>query len=240
MIWDVVKAGFLDELAKIAAVDLRGLSPETLMSQQPPEPMMTEGYNKAKAILDRSQMMKTAGYRHGTSPNKMPAFSRLESKQEEKDPKTHAKGLFLSSMAGGGVGGAAAGHVTGSPWAQRWAKAPALDAAKAAMGGPGPADKLMMAQRDLHLNNAKWGAGIAGLGLGGGAYLLAKRHQRQAMAQNPKKMTKLSNLTGGSPATALKAAQQTARPSVTPSAAGPGINSQIGGSLIGRKGVPGA
>ena len=61
MDWDSVKSGLLDELEKIAGVDLSGLSPQTLLSQKTPPPMETDGYQKAVQILDRAAMLKSAG-----------------------------------------------------------------------------------------------------------------------------------------------------------------------------------
>lgn len=60
MYWDVVHKGFLDELQKIGAVSLSGLSPEAVLTQQPAPPMETPGSKKAMEILDRAQAMKLA------------------------------------------------------------------------------------------------------------------------------------------------------------------------------------
>lgn len=61
MNWEAVRNGLLDELHKIAAVSLAGLSPETVLSQKSPPPMETEGYHKATKVLDLAAQMKTAG-----------------------------------------------------------------------------------------------------------------------------------------------------------------------------------
>jgi hypothetical protein len=60
MLWNVLRQGFLDELQKIGAVSTAGLSPETLLSQQPPPPMETLGSKKAIELLDMAQSMKMA------------------------------------------------------------------------------------------------------------------------------------------------------------------------------------
>lgn len=56
----VTKTGFFDELRKIADVNLAGLSPKTILSQKPPEPVETLGTKKAMDIIDMASTMKTA------------------------------------------------------------------------------------------------------------------------------------------------------------------------------------
>lgn len=60
MFGDAFLKGMLDELQKLGAVSLSGLSPETYLSQQPAPPMETLGSKKALEILDRAQAYKTA------------------------------------------------------------------------------------------------------------------------------------------------------------------------------------
>lgn len=60
MLWNAVREGLLDELQKIGAVSLNGLSPETLLTQKQPEPMETPGSRKAMEILDLAEMKKQA------------------------------------------------------------------------------------------------------------------------------------------------------------------------------------
>lgn len=55
-----LKKGFFDELRKISAVNLNGLSPETLLSQKPPDPMETPGSKKALDVLDLAAVKKMA------------------------------------------------------------------------------------------------------------------------------------------------------------------------------------
>lgn len=224
MLWEHVRAGLFDELEKISAVDLRGLAPETLMAQQPPQPMMTEGYNKAKAILDRAQMNKTAAASRASRkvqqafPNQ-PGIGKMVN---QGDNSTNEK---IKSVAGYGLAGLGTGKVlselgTGSPWAQRW---------KTTATSP-----QALAQRAGRLGSMGWGATVAG-GATGLWYGLYRQHQK-ARAQ----MAKTSNI--ATPGMQLKASQQVAKPHIGPSIKGPSINSQIGGSLIGHKftqpGVP--
>lgn len=54
MLWEAVRRGLFDELQKIGAVSLSGLSPETLLNQKPPEPLETPGSKKAIEIIDRA------------------------------------------------------------------------------------------------------------------------------------------------------------------------------------------
>ena len=51
-------------MRKLAEISLRGISPETVIqNSQPPEPMETPGYSKAKAILEMASQTKTADAR---------------------------------------------------------------------------------------------------------------------------------------------------------------------------------
>lgn len=52
--------GFFNELQKISTVRLDGLSPETILSQKPPEPLETLGARKALDLIDMAQAKKTA------------------------------------------------------------------------------------------------------------------------------------------------------------------------------------
>jgi hypothetical protein len=55
MDWVAIKAGFDDEILKIAEVSLAGLSAETLMDYPKPEPMPSAGYEKAQQIIAKMQ-----------------------------------------------------------------------------------------------------------------------------------------------------------------------------------------
>jgi hypothetical protein len=76
----VLKKGFFDELRKIAAISLHGLSPETLLNQKPPEPMETPGSRKAMDAIDLATAKKTASI---TSPG-----LQLRSSQKVGEPVT--------------------------------------------------------------------------------------------------------------------------------------------------------
>jgi DNA-directed RNA polymerase subunit RPC12/RpoP len=268
MLWDHVRAGFSDELAKIktAAVDLRGLSPETLLAQQPPQPMMTVGYDKAKAILDRASMLKTAGSRHvQRALPTQPGIGKLIH-QGDDSANERAKSVAGYGLAGIGTAKAVHGLYSSAPQVHEMMRDPALSAAQ-------------RFKTEHFVNNLGHGMmlGGAALGMGYGALRAHQKRKAKLQAQNPKTMTKLSaakcsrcgetthlgkstsfteegqqkvlcphcagkvkQSTMTSPAHQLKAAQQTSKPSMAPSAAGPSTTSQIGGSLIGRKFVPGA
>ena len=60
MKWTPMMEAFADELEKIAAVSLSGLSPETVLNHPQPEPMVTTGLDKARAIIAKAEMFKTA------------------------------------------------------------------------------------------------------------------------------------------------------------------------------------
>lgn len=53
-------SGFFDELGKIAAVDLSGLSPQAALSLKSPEPMETVGSKKALDLIEMAMARKTA------------------------------------------------------------------------------------------------------------------------------------------------------------------------------------
>jgi hypothetical protein len=173
-----LQSGFFDELAKIG-VSLAGLSPETLLSQKPPEPLETPAVSKAIQILDLAKE-KTAGL----------------------------KEVALSGMAGGGMGGFASNFGASSPWANSWA---ANDPKK-----------------QMLLNNLKWYGMAAGTAIGAGRQVLKDRKAKQEQ----KTVTAAALST---PKMALKASKQVGVPDGKIST-GPGIKSQIRGTLVGRKG----
>jgi hypothetical protein len=215
MLWEHIRAGLFDELAKIAAVDLRGLSPETLMAQQPPQPMMTVGYDKAKNILDRAEMMKTAASRQvqRAFPNQ-PGIGKLVH-QGDDSTSEKAKGVLGYGAAGAGTAGLIHKGITMIPGVHESMRHHNLSQ-KA---------KYLAEHR---VNNIGAGLMLGGTaaGLGYGAY---RAHKKA-------KMTKTSNLS--TPGLQLKASSQVGKPSIAPSASGPSTTTQIGGSLIGRKFVP--
>lgn len=230
MNWDYVRAGLFDELEKISAIDTRGLSPETMMAQQAPQPMQTVGYDKARTILDRAQMNKTAAVRKSRDERVAqrafptnPGMGKMMH-QGDNSATEQAKGIAGYGLAG--VGTAGVGH-------KYYSTRPSVHAA---MRNPdvGTAATRFAAEHRVNNLGNKMMLGGAALGVGYGAYRAHKKAQQAKQAQ----MTKLSNLS--SPGMQLKGTQQVAKPQMSPSSAGPSINSQIGGSLIGRKGVPGA
>lgn len=105
MNWDHIRVGFIDELSKIADVSLDGLSPETILEKgNPPPPMETSGYDKAKAILDRVESVKTAARKkpmeYGTG---MPEYGRLARPGQSGLSGTD-KALSASGHVVGGMG----------------------------------------------------------------------------------------------------------------------------------------
>ena len=216
MDWVHVQLGLFDELAKIAAVDLRGLSPETLMAQQPPEPMMTVGYDKAKAILDRAQMMKTAASRQ--IQRALPQRPGLGKLVHQGDDSSNER---AKSVAGYGLAGASTGGLLHKVYSSQ-------DKIHAGMRAPGiHPDAKYLAERANNTLGRHLMVGGAALGAGYGLY---RAHQK---AKARDQMQKISNI--GSPAQALKASSQVGKHGTTPSTSGPSIHSQINGSLIGRK-----
>lgn len=80
MISSAMRKGFFDELRKIAAISLSGLSAETVLSQKQPEPMETPGSRKALDVIDLATAKKTASI---TSP-----AMQLRSAQQVGEPVT--------------------------------------------------------------------------------------------------------------------------------------------------------
>jgi len=60
MNWDASMPAFVDELRKIAGISISGLSPETVLNAPKAEPMETPGLDKARSILAKAEMFKTA------------------------------------------------------------------------------------------------------------------------------------------------------------------------------------
>ena len=224
MNWDGTRTGFFNELAKIAEFSLRGLSPETVMEKsQPPPPMETPGFDKARNILARASQTKTAASRHVQRVLPLqPGIGKLTHQGDESSPE-QAKSVAGYGLAGLGTGGALHKAYSSMPKVYESMNRPMSDAAKFTAGARNNAigNKLML--------------GGAAVGAGYGAYRAHKKSQR---AQMDKKgtMTKLSTLL--SPAIALKASKQVGKLKVTPSAHGSNITTQIRGQLIGRKGTP--
>lgn len=207
--WKHLRHGFLDELEKIAEVSLRGLSPETvLQGSEPPPPMETPGFQKARDILSRAELNKTAarknlpGYAVG-----VPQLKTLR-EEESKDPSIAGK---ATSALGHTLAGAGAGRLIG--FAAHGPTAPITEAAK----------------KSLH--SKQWYGTAIGAGVGLGSYGLRKLRQHQA-AKGMEKRTEMVKLST-TPGTALKASQQVAKPVMSRIKAGPSLKHQT--SLIGRR-----
>jgi len=211
MNWDGTTVGFLDELVKIAAFNTRGLSPETVMAgSQPPPPMETAGFNKARDILGRASQTKTAS-RHLRGSGTAVGLPQVQRMTNADNSNSGVAGQ-ATSLAGHTLAGAGAGRLAG--WASQ---------------GP----KMMEAGA---AHSRQWKGMAAGAGLGAASYAAKKWQQR---SQGPeKKATIVKTATLSSPGMALKASKQVGKLKVTPSAAGPSTTTQIRGQLIGRKGTP--
>lgn len=214
MDWKTAKTALFDELEKISGMSLSGLSAETVLSQKAPEPMQTAGLQKAMAVLDRMEMNKTAAARRVKAPPQyyMQNLHTLGTKEEEPKGVEKAKKIGVHGLAGAGAGKFIGEIATKSPWAQSWA-------------GKDPSKFI---QRSNKLNNMTWGSTVAGLA-GGLANYAHKEHKKKQQAQQAVK-------TASTPALQLKASQQVGKVDQKISA-GPGIKTQIRGSLIGRKGA---
>jgi hypothetical protein len=103
MDWAAFKRGFDDELQKISEVNLSGLSAETLLGYQKPEPMPSAAYEKAQAILAKVQPLsteKTAKVR----PDRMePGYDAVLS-DKKKQTKSEVKSVGAHVLGGAGAG----------------------------------------------------------------------------------------------------------------------------------------
>ena len=211
MNWDAARAGFEDELFKIADVNLRGLSAETVMkASQPPPAMETPGFQKARDILGRASMMKTSASRHVTGSGSalgLPQIQRMKD-ADQKDPSLAGRATSLAGHTGAGAG---VGRMVGF-----MAHGPHLTEAN---------------KKSLH--SKQWYGTAIGAGVGAASYLGRKAYQGH-QAKKKAELTKLST----SPAQSLKATQQVGGMRTTTGSSGPGPTSQIRGRLIGKKFVP--
>lgn len=107
MLFEDLKASFLDELEKISDISTSGLSPETVLNSPKPEPMETPGLDKARQILARAETIKTAAKKAKPIMEgfKLPTVSGEAPKKNAWD---HTK-----SVAGHGLAGAGAGKIIG-------------------------------------------------------------------------------------------------------------------------------
>jgi hypothetical protein len=127
----------------------------------------------------------------------------------EKQKTAGFKEVAMGGVAGGGLGGFGTNLVANSPWANQWA---------ARRGQAG----------QTALNNLRWAGTAAGTVLGAGNQI--RKEMKAKKQPQPVKTAALD-----SPGMKLRASRQVGVP--TPKLnSGPGIKSQIRGSLIGRKG----
>jgi len=99
MNWNSARQGLTDELVKISTFNLNGLSPETVLEgSQPPPPMETAGFTKARDILSRASQAKTAAVDV--------KFRQAGALTTPKDSSTaeSAKSVGGYALAGGGAG----------------------------------------------------------------------------------------------------------------------------------------
>lgn len=153
MYWDGIITGLSDELGKIAEFNLRGISTETIMEKgQPPPPMETPGFDKARNILSMAAQTKTASHHvrgSGTAVG-LPQVQRMTN-ADQKNPGVAGQ---ATSLAGHTLAGAGAGRLAG--WASQ---------------GP----KMMEAGA---AHSRQWKGMAIGAGLGAAAYGAKKLQQR--------------------------------------------------------------
>lgn len=199
MDWGRAHASFLEELEKIAEVSLAGLSPKTLLAQQPAPPMQTPGLAKTMAILDRAEMLKTAAKKKRKAPDVdaarhvVPGISALAgaSKDEPKGKYDSAKSGVLHGLAGL-TGGSAVGEFASGPAAKR---------------------------TFLRSRRMRWYGGAVGLGVGAGEF--ARKHHKARKAAKEQAKTAAVMPT---PGLRLMAAQKVAKPQISrPLKSGPTI-----------------
>lgn len=172
---DVVQAGFRDELAKIAEVNLSGLSTDTLMSYPKPEPMPSAAYDKAQAILAKVSAYRAAGFQKtsGPRPDMLPQLRRLTRRKENDPPKTKLDKSL--EYAGHTLAGTGAAKFTGD------AAETGLGALHKHLQSKGkPGFKVMTEKWTEGKLPARYKAGILAAGATlGFAHKLRKEHRRK-------------------------------------------------------------
>jgi hypothetical protein len=225
----LLTSGFVDELLKIAAFNTSGLSPETVLEKgQPPPPMETPGFDKARNILGRATQTKTASRRQSEKVQRalpmQPGIGKLTHQGDSSAPE-QAKSVAGYGLAGIGAGGALHKVYT--------ATAPGVhDSMRNPLHGSG-ARFAAEAKNNRLARNLMVGGAAAGAVYGGYRALKKSRDARMAKQGT---LTKLSTIP--SPGLALKASQQVGKAKVSPSSSGPSTTTQIRGQLIGKKGIP--
>ena len=223
MRWDVVQAAFEDELTKIGAISLTGLSPQTVLERgQPAQPMETPGLSRALAILDRYEaattIPKVAAPRVPFNPS-LPGINTLTGSKkgkkrkslQDQEEKVIERGKSLTGHTLGGMG---VGRLLGE-----------------FAHGPRPT----MSPSKMHAN--KWWATAAGGGIG--ALEFARKRVRESIKRKKElqKAAAVGGTPGFSPAQKLKAGRQVAAPAKTMGrfgAAGPSALSRIAKSSLKR------
>lgn len=167
--------GFLDELEKVSAFNTMGLAPETVLEKsQPPPPMETAGFEKARNILERAAQTKTAASRQiqRALPGQ-PGIGKLTHQGDNSQPEQ------VKSVAGYGLAGLGAGAAVH----KAYSSAPSIHAA---MSHP----DLSAAQRfasSARVNNIghKMMLGGAAAGAGYGVYRAVKKSRMAKQAMSP-------------------------------------------------------
>ena len=98
MLSRAVLAAFRDELEKLSAVSTAGLSPRAALETPQPEPFETAALTRAREILGRAEMMKTAAAEAAVAADP-PA-----KKEEATDRYSKLKRYAGSGLAGGAAG----------------------------------------------------------------------------------------------------------------------------------------
>lgn len=226
MRWDVVQAAFEDELTKIGAISLTGLSPQTVLERgQPAQPMETPGLSRALAILDRYEaataIPKVAAPSVPFNPslpeiNTLTGSKKTKKRKRRKSLQTQEEKVIErgKSLAGHTLGGMGVGRLLGE-----------------FAHGPSP----VASASKMHAN--KWWATAAGGGLG--ALEFARKRVRESIKRKKalQKAAAVGGTPGFSPAQKLKAERQVAAPAKTIGrfgAAGPSALSRIAKSSLKR------
>lgn len=120
MLWDALKAGFDDELMKIAETSMAGLSSETLLNYPQPRSMPSEAYAKAQAILKKAEQYNLPSEKTANAdsprPDMLPSLRRVVRRRRDDPPPT--KGETALSYGANTLGGAGAAKFLGD-WVEK-------------------------------------------------------------------------------------------------------------------------
>ncbi len=165
-----LRAGFLDELNKIAQIELRGLSNEAVMGAQAPPEISSPGFAKAKSILDLADQIQE------------------EIKTSAAEPESgldRAKKTLGYSLAGAGVGKAIGKIHSTIPSVYRSMNNPALSAAERFHAG----SRVNHIEHGLLVGGALTGAAL-------GAYRDHKKKKAKTAAASPAMALKATQQVG--------------------------------------------